>query len=110
MEITGNIKLIQDVESGTSKAGNEWSKRTIVVTTADKYPQDLAIDFLGESIKGINNFQVGNPVTVSINLRGKEYNGKYYTSINGWKIAATIGNVNNTDQNPAREETADLPF
>ena len=39
MEITGNIKLIQDVESGTSKAGNEWSKRTIVVTTVEKYPQ-----------------------------------------------------------------------
>ncbi len=110
MEITGNIKLIQDVESGTSKSGNEWSKRTIVVTTAEKYPQDLSIDFLGDKIGQINNFQVGNPVTVGINLRGQEYNGKYYTSINGWKISATIGNVNNADQNPAREETADLPF
>ena len=110
MEITGNIKLIQDVESGTSKAGNEWSKRTIVVTTNEKYPQDLAIDFLGESMKAINNFQVGNPVTVGINLRGKEYNGKYYTSINGWKIANTVGNVTNSEQNPSREETADLPF
>ena len=100
MEITGNIKLIQDVESGTSKAGNEWSKRTIVVTTAEKYPQDLAIDFLGDKISQINNFQVGNPVTVGINLRGKEYNGKYYTSINGWKIAATVGNITNEQQNP----------
>ena len=110
MEITGNIKLIQDIVSGTSKAGNEWSKRTIVVTTNEKYPQDLAIDFLGDSIKSINNFQVGNPVTVAINLRGQEYNGKYYTSINGWKISATVGNVTNGEQNPAREETADLPF
>lgn len=110
MEITGNIKLIQDIVSGTSKAGNEWSKQTIVVTTNEKYPQDLAIDFLGDSIKSINNFQVGNPVTVAINLRGQEYNGKYYTSINGWKISATVGNVTNGEQNPAREETADLPF
>jgi hypothetical protein len=110
MEITGNIKLIQDIESGTSKSGNEWSKRTIVVTTNEKYPQDLAIDFMGESIKQIEKFQVGNPVGVSINLRGKEYNGKYYTSISGWKLSQYIGNVGNEQQNPAREEVADLPF
>jgi hypothetical protein len=110
MEITGNIKLIQDTETGTSKAGKEWAKRTIVVTTNETYPQDIAIDFLGDKISQINNFQVGNPVDVGINLRGQEYNGKYYTSINGWKISATVGIVNNSEQNPAREETADLPF
>ena len=110
MEITGNIKVIQDIESGTSKSGNEWSKRTIVVTTEGDYSQDLPIDFMGKAMEDIQKFQVGNPVTVSINLRGSQYNGKYYSSINGWKIAHTIGNVSNTDQNPAREETADLPF
>jgi len=110
MEITGNIKVIQEAVSGTSKAGNEWTKRTIVVTTNEKYPQDLPIDFIGDVVSEIQKFQVGNPVTVSINLRGNEYNGKYYSSINGWKIAHTIGNVDNAEQNPARETTADLPF
>ena len=110
MDIIGNIKLIQDTETGTSKAGKEWAKRTIVITTNDKYPQDLAIDFLGDKITQINNFQVGNPVCVSINLRGSEYNGRYYVSLGGWKIANYIANVGNDQQNPAREETADLPF
>ena len=110
MDIIGNIKLIQDTETGTSKAGKEWAKRTIVITTNDKYPQDLAIDFLGDKITQINNFQVGNPVCVSINLRGSEYNGRYYVSLGGWKIANYIANIGNDQQNPAREETADLPF
>jgi len=110
MEITGNIKLIQDLQTGTSKAGNEWQKRTFVVTTNEKYPQDIAIDLLGDNVKLINNFAVGNPVSVSINLRGNEYNGKYYNSLVGWRVANHISNVGNEQQNPAREETADLPF
>ncbi len=110
MEITGNIKLILDTETGTSKAGKEWAKRQIVVTTQETYPQDIAIDFMGDKITQINKFEVGNPVTVSINIRGNEYNGKYYNSINGWKIANHIGNISNSEQQPAREETADLPF
>ena len=98
MEITGNIKLINETETGTSKAGKEWAKRQIVVTTSETYPQHIAIDFMGDKITQINNFEVGNPVVVSIN------------SINGWKIANSIGQVNNTEQNPSREQTADLPF
>tara|TARA_B110000967_G_C18850161_1_gene544185 strand:- start:581 stop:910 length:330 start_codon:yes stop_codon:yes gene_type:complete len=109
MDIIGNIKLISETEEGTSKAGKAWAKRQIVVTTDEKYPQDIAIDFMGDKILQINNFQVGNPVNVSINLRGNEYNGKYYNSINGWKISNHIGSVSNEQQNPARE-TADLPF
>lgn len=110
MEITGNIKLINDTETGTSKAGKEWAKRQIVVTTSETYPQHIAIDFMGDKITQINNFEVGNPVVVSINIRGNEYNGKYYNSISGWKIANTIGQVNNNDQQPAREKVEDLPF
>tara|TARA_R100000935_G_scaffold52842_1_gene80287 strand:- start:319 stop:648 length:330 start_codon:yes stop_codon:yes gene_type:complete len=109
MDIIGTIKLISETEEGTSKAGKAWAKKQIVVTTNEKYPQDIAIDFMGDKILQINNFQVGNPVNVSINLRGNEYNGKYYNSINGWKISNHIANVGNEQQNPARE-TADLPF
>jgi len=110
MQITGNIKQIQELVTGTSKAGKQWTKKTIVITTADKYPQDIPVDFLGESVEQINNFQVGNPVTVDINIRGNEYNGKYYVSINGWKISNTVGNVTNSEQNPSRELEVDLPF
>ena len=110
MEITGNIKLITETEEGTSKAGKAWAKRQVVVTTEEKYPQHIAIDFLGDKILQLNNFEVGNPVTVSINIRGNEYNGKYYNSINGWKIANHIGIINNNEQQPARESVEGLPF
>ena len=110
MEITGNIKLIQDIESGTSKAGSEWSKRTILLTTEGDYSQDLPIDFWGKSVSALENFQVGNPIKVHFNLKSRENNGKHYPSINGWKIENHMPDHTNADQNPAREETADLPF
>tara|TARA_R100000935_G_C2758564_1_gene132673 strand:- start:253 stop:591 length:339 start_codon:yes stop_codon:yes gene_type:complete len=112
MEITGTLKLIGETITGTSKKnGNEWSKQQIVVTTNDTYPQDIAIDFMGDKISQLTQYKVGSPVVVSINIKGNEYNGKYYNSINGWKIAATVGQVGNEDQNPAREEiSADAPF
>ena len=50
MDIIGNIKLISETEEGTSKAGKAWAKRQIVVTTNEKYPQDIAIDFMGDKI------------------------------------------------------------
>ena len=109
MDIHGSIKLIQDTITGTSKTGNEWKKRTFVITTNEKYPQDLAIDLLGENITLIDKYQVGNPVSVSINLRGNEYKGKYYTSIVGWRIANYMP-IGNDQQIPARQETVDLPF
>jgi len=112
MEITGNIKLIGETVTGTSKkTGNVWQKRQLVITTTEQYPQDIAIDFMGDKVAEIKTFQIGNPVSVSINIRGNEYNGKYYNSINGWKIANHIGNIDNVDQQPAREVVKeDLPF
>jgi glucan biosynthesis protein len=108
MEIKGTLKLIGELETGTTKAGKEWQKQQIVVTTDETYPQDIAVDFMGDKVNQINNFQVGNPIVAHINLRGNEYNGKYYNSINGWKLALYMP-VNNADQQPDRE-VAELEF
>lgn len=114
MEITGKIKTIQDIESGISKAGNQWQKRNIILTTPGDYPQDLPIDFWGKSASALENFQVGNPVKVHINLKSRENNGKHYPSINGWKIENYMAEHTNEAQNPAREtediQDDDLPF
>jgi len=114
MEITGTIKVIQDIESGTSKAGNEWQKRNILLTTGGDYPQDLPIEFWGKTASALENFQVGNPVKAYINLKSREHNGKHYPSISGWKIENYIAEHTNEAQNPAREAQTiveeDLPF
>jgi len=109
MEITGSIKSIEDVVSGVSKAGNEWQKRTIIVTTGGDYPQHLPIDFWGKAVTALDAFKVGNPVKAYINLKSRENNGKHYPSINGWKIENYIAEHTNEAQQPDREVVSTQP-
>jgi hypothetical protein len=82
MKITGNIKQIY--ETITFESG--FQKRILVVTTNEMYPQDLPIEFVKDGVHRLDSFRVGQDVEISINLRGSEYNGKYYLSAQGWRI------------------------
>ena len=37
----------------------------------------------------MDNFGIGQEVNVSVKIKGSEFNGKNYVSLNGWKIEAT---------------------
>ena len=83
MEISGKVHLIeQEKEVGS----NGFKKRLLVVETEEQYKQYIPIDFLKDKCDLLDKFNVGDQVKVSINLRGNEYNSKYYVSINAWKI------------------------
>jgi hypothetical protein len=83
MELKGKIILIGETESvGTSG----FTKRLLVLETLETYPQKLPIEFVKDKTTLLDGKSIGQEATVSINLRGSEYNGKYYSQINGWKI------------------------
>ena len=84
MEITGKIKLIGETE--TVGSAGTFKKRLIVISTEEQYPQHVPIDFVQDKTSILDKYQVGEEVKVSVNVRGNEYNGKYYVSLNGWKI------------------------
>ena len=94
MEIQGKIKLIGETQSVGS---NGFRKRELVVTTEEQYPQHLSIDFVQDKTDLLNNFQIGQPVKVGINLRGREWTSpqgetKHFNSIQGWIHNLTLGN------------------
>lgn len=105
MEIRGTIKSIQDKQTISEKL----NKQTFVLTTDDKYPQDVQIELINDNISLINNHSVGDVVEVGINIRGREWINpegvaKYFNSIQGWKVATYNGGIDNSQQQPAREE------
>ncbi|MEQ3661130.1 MAG: DUF3127 domain-containing protein, partial [Flavobacterium sp.] len=69
MEVTGKIKLINDVQQISAS----FKKRELVVTTEEQYPQMIMIEFTQDKCDLLNNYNVGEPVKVSINLRGREW-------------------------------------
>ncbi len=86
MEIQGTLKQILKTESGESKSGKTWQKQTIIVETQETYPKLIAIEVSEKAISRLQDYRIGHTITCSINIESREYNGKWYTSINAWKI------------------------
>ncbi|MBZ0327585.1 MAG: DUF3127 domain-containing protein [Altibacter sp.] len=88
MEVQGKIKLIDETKTF---GNNGFRKRELVITTEEQYPQHIMIEFVQDKTELLNNFQVGQNVKVSINLRGREWTNpqgevKYFNSIQGWRV------------------------
>ena len=64
-------------------------KREMVVTVDDgRYPQDINLEFVKDKISLLDGLEPGQEVTVSFDIRGREYNGRYYNYLQGWKVVA----------------------
>ncbi len=87
-EATGKIKMIGEVQSFASG----FTKREFVVTTAnDKYPQDIKFDVVKDKCAMLDSFNTGDEVQVNFDIRGREYNGKYYVDLSCWKLQSADG-------------------
>jgi len=87
MEVKGKVKVV-NAEQVVSAS---FRKRELVVTTEEQYPQHILIEFAQDKCDLLNSINVGDDVTVSINLRGREWvnpegEAKYFNQINGWKL------------------------
>ena len=83
MEVNGKVILVGNTEE---VGQNGFTKRMLVVESSEQYPQKLAIDFVKDKTSVLDGYKVGDNVSVSINLRGSEYNGRYFVNLQGWKI------------------------
>lgn len=84
MEITGKIIVALPEMSGTSKAGNAWKKREYVLETLENFPRKVHFDFFGERADQYP-LNVGDVIKLSFDIESREYNGRWFTSIRGWK-------------------------
>jgi len=83
-EITGKIIVLNDAELVGS--AQTFKKRLVVVETEEQYKQKIGIDFVQDKTEILDKYKIGDTVKVSTNIRGQEYNGRYYVSLQGWKI------------------------
>jgi hypothetical protein len=115
-DLTGKVKLIQAVQTFDSG----FTKREMVVIVQDgKYQQEINIEFVQDKVGLLDNLQVGQGVTVTFDIRGREYNGRYFNNLQGWKIVTSRDETafSSEGQSSARPEIApsdfdenDIPF
>jgi hypothetical protein len=81
-ELSGKLKLVMDVQTFNSG----FTKREFVVTTEEQYPQDVKFELIKDKTSLIDSFNPNDPIKVSFNLRGNEYNGKYFVNLQAWRL------------------------
>ena len=114
MQVEGQIKVIGKVQS-FGKPEKPFLKRELVVTTAEQYPQMIMIEFVQDKCDLLNAYKIGDNVSVSINLGGREWTNpegvaKYFNSVTGWRIEKAAGVSKVASPPTVLEQEDDLPF
>ncbi|MFZ1748535.1 MAG: DUF3127 domain-containing protein [Saprospiraceae bacterium] len=81
-EIEGILHKIFDTESKSSS----FQTREFVITTDGTYPQHVKFQLTQDKCSIVDGCQEGQKIKVSFDLRGREWQGKYFTNLNAWKI------------------------
>jgi len=94
MEITGKIKLINP----TQVVNDSFKKRELVVSTEEQYVQHISLEFIQDKCSILDGYKVGENVTVSINIKGREVTTrdgevKHFNQLQAWKIERTSSAV-----------------
>jgi len=111
--IAGKIKTFLEVQKGIGKtSGNPWASQEFVVANNDGYEgkeQIFCFKVFGEDkVEQLTKFnKVDDDVKVFFNISTNEYNGKYYTSLNSWRVEK-IGDVASSES--SEEDISDMPF
>lgn len=104
LELTGT--LVKFYETKTFPSG--FSIQEFVVRTDERYPQEILVQAAKEKIDTLKNFKENDVVKVKFNLRGREYNGRHFVSLDMWAMdIAAAGNT--SASNPSTMNSSAAP-
>lgn len=83
MEIEGKVILDLGMTTGTSKAGNAWKKREIVIETFGTYPKRVKMTLFGDRSDTVAA-EVGQSYSFSVDVESREYMERWYTDVNAY--------------------------
>lgn len=71
----------------TEQKSASFTAREFVLEIPDgNYPQLVKFQAVQDRCTLLDNFREGENIKVSFDLRGREWNGKYLTNLNAWRI------------------------
>lgn len=97
IKVVGTIEKLMPISKGVSAAGREWVKQDIVMSmTNGQFVKHLAATVMGQ--ERIDNFKlrVGDNIVAYLDIDAREYNSRWYNSINIWRVERVGSNGNQT--------------
>jgi hypothetical protein len=81
-EVEGLLHKIFETEAKTES----FQAREFVISTEGNYPQFVKFQLTQDRCGIVDNYKEGEKVKVHFDLRGREWQGKYFTNLNAWRI------------------------
>ena len=87
MDIQGKIIFASEVRGGVSQRSSaSWQAQDFVIETHEQYPKKCCFTVFGEDRLKQFNLQVGEEVTVSVDIDAHEYQGRWFNDIRAWRV------------------------
>ncbi len=96
-EIEGRLHKKYDTESKTAT----FQAREFVIEIDGNYPQFIKFQLVQDRCRLLDSHNEGEIIKVYFDLRGREWQGRYFTNLNAWKIEAPAPPVASTPPPPA---------
>ena len=108
--IVGTVKKINKSQTFTNKkTGNEFIKCEVIIDQNKNYKSALCIEFHQDNVELTKKLELEKVYEFYINASSNEWNDKYYTSVDCWRIVK-LDEPNKQKAIPVGEEADDLPF
>lgn len=109
IQLIGTIVRVLPLRKGTKRDGGEWQKQEYLLSVEnERYDNKVCFQIFGAEKIARIGLKENERVRVHLEIRANEYNGKFYNSIDCWKVDRNgeqqqqQGNaVMNTDQQSA---------
>lgn len=102
-KVRGRITKIDDVLTGNGPKG-QWKKVSFLLDSGQQYNNVYSFEVRG--VEKVDKFlqynSVGKEVDVSFNVNTREYQDKFYTSLQAWKVFKAE-ELSNEAQQPDRD-------
>ena len=88
LELEGTLRQKMPVQSGASARG-QWMKQEFILEYPDGNftAQAFFTAFGQDKVAELDKYQVGDRIRVSFNIKSREFNGRWYTDLQIWRIA-----------------------
>ncbi len=119
-EVEGKLHKKFETEQKT----DTFQAREFVLEIADgQYPQQVKFQLVQDRCGLIDSYEEGEDMKVHFDLRGREWQGRYFTNLNAWRLEkvnaesvpqqgtnAADSSFPSVDDEPANQPDDDLPF
>jgi hypothetical protein len=106
---TGKVLQVLPELKGTSARG-EWKKQDFVIEEPDgQYPKKICFTLFNDKNDTFSKVKVGSEVEVSFSIESREYNEKWFSNVNAFRVDLVQQNSGTAGNNPPPFSPSDIP-